>query len=859
MTAPLKILLLEDVATEAELILRELSRAGLTFDAVRVETRTDFLAQLTCRTPDVILSDFSLPHFDGLSALALATASHPAVPFIFISGTIGEDTAIEALKRGAVDYLLKTNLQRLASAVRRAIDEARSRAARVHAESRFRDLIEYAPHAIVVFDQHGCIDIVNAQAEALFGYPRSAMLGTDGAMLASAQFSHWHTMLPDSDAASGSSISFEFIAHRCDGRQFPAEVSLSPLHTVEGRWTSSVIRDLSERKAQEERLARMIRIRTILGSINSVMLRVHDKQLLLDEACRIAHEQGHYTSAIIGLLDPVTLAVRPVAWAGVDAAFLKMVDFSADGELSSGQGLVGRALRNKQGAVSNDLQNDGVVAPMRNTFLQQGYRSAFVVPLMIGQQPFGVLALLASEQDAFSVDEQLLLAELAADISFSHDVIDKEEQINYLAYFNALTGLPNRALFLDRVSQLLPYDSSVSAERIALVLIDVERFRHINETYGRAAGDDVLRLLSRRLRDYLPDAGYLAHIGADMFAFVLKDYRSETEVVHLIEGELASLLSEPLQMGGKAIRLSVRAGIAVFPNDGRDSDSLLRNAEAAMKDARAAKLRYLFYTAEMNARTAEKLSLENRLHRALAEQQFVLHYQPKVDLRSGRIVGMEALIRWQEPGVGLVSPLQFIQVLEDTGLIVEVGLWVIAEAHRQYASWQMRGLRVPCIAVNVSQLQIREKDFVARVLAIQTQHPCAHLEIEITESLFMDNASSHLARDKLALLRDAGMTVAIDDFGTGYSSLGYLARLPIDTLKIDRSFITAMTTSSENLAIVATIISLAHALKLQVVAEGVETLAQRDQLTQMGCDQMQGFLFSPGVRAEVMAGMLESV
>jgi EAL domain-containing protein (putative c-di-GMP-specific phosphodiesterase class I) len=296
----------------------------------------------------------------------------------------------------------------------------------------------------------------------------------------------------------------------------------------------------------------------------------------------------------------------------------------------------------------------------------------------------------------------------------------------------------------------------------------------------------------------------------------------------------------------------------VFPNDGLDSDSLLRNAEAAMKDARAAKLRYLFYTAEMNARTAEKLSLENRLHRALAEQQFVLHYQPKVDLSSGHVVGMEALIRWQEPGVGLVSPFQFIQVLEDTGLIVEVGLWVIAEAHRQCLRWQQQGLLVPRIAVNVSQLQIREKDFVARVLAIQAQHPCAQLEIEITESLFMDDPSSHLARDKLALLRDAGMTVAIDDFGTGYSSLGYLARLPIDTLKIDRSFITAMTTSSDNLAIVATIISLAHALKLQVVAEGVETLAQRDQLTQMGCDQMQGFLFSPGVPADVLARMLES-
>ncbi len=859
MTIPLKILLLEDVATEAELILRELTRAGLTVSAVRVETRADFLAQLASNTPDVILSDFSLPHFDGLSALALVSALHPAVPFIFISGTIGEDTAIEALKRGAVDYLLKTNLQRLAPAVRRAIDEARGRAARLHAESRFRDLIEYAPHAIVVFDQHGCIEIVNAQAEVLFGYPRSALLGSDGTMLAGAQCSHWHTRLLDADAAPGSSVSFECIAHRCDGSQFPAEVSLSPLHTAEGRWTSSVIRDLSERKAQEERLARMIRIRTILGSINFVILRVHDKQLLLDEACRIAHEQGQFTSALIGLLDPATLAVRPVAWAGVDAAFLKMLDFSADAELPSGQGLVGRALRSKQGAVSNDLQNDGPAAPMRNAFLQQGYRSAFVVPLMIGQQPFGVLALLANERDAFSEDEQHLLTELAADISFSHEVIDKEERINYLAYFDALTGLPNRALFLDRVAQLLPYDASVSAERIALVLIDVERFRHINETYGRASGDDVLRLLARRLRGYLPDAGYLARIGADMFAFVLKDYRSETEVVHLIEGELARLLGEPLSMGGKAIRLSVRAGIAVFPNDGHDSDSLLRNAEAAMKDARAAKLRYLFYTAEMNARTAEKLSLENRLRRALAEQQFVLHYQPKIDLRSGRIVGMEALIRWQEPGVELVSPFQFIQVLEDTGLIVEVGLWVIAEAHRQCLHWQQQGLVVPRIAVNVSQLQIREKDFVPRVLAIQARHPCAQLEIEITESLFMDNASSQLASDKLVSLREAGMTVAIDDFGTGYSSLGYLARLPIDTLKIDRSFITAMTTGSENLAIVATIISLAHALKLQVVAEGVETVAQRDQLTQMGCDQMQGFLFSPGVRAEVMAGMLESV
>ncbi len=851
-----KVLMIEDVATEAELAHRELLRGGLLVETVRVETRDEFVIQLELFAPDIILSDFSLPTFDGMSALAIANRSYPHIPFIFVSGTMGEDTAIDALKCGAVDYLLKTSLQRLPSAVSRAVEEARGRAARVSAENRFRDLIEYAPHAIVVLDRRGVIEIANAEAESLFGYARRDLIGADASLLVPERFGQWHTALTESNAMARSSVSIEVTARRSDGSEFPAEVGLSPLDTAEGFCISMVIRDISERRAQQERLARMTRIRTILGSINSVILRVRDKQKLLDEACRIAFEQGEFAGAVVGLLHPETLVVRPVAWAGMDSVFLQNLDVSADLAIQAGQGIVGAALRGNVSTVSNDIRYDPRLSHWREALLQRGYRSALVVPLTVGQQPFGILALFADEPNAFNEDEQRLLAELAADISFSHDFIDKEEQINYLAYFDALTGLPNRTLFQDRVGQLTLTEHATAHSTIAVVLLDIERFRRINDSFGRATGDDLLRVVGLRLRECLPDASYLARIAADTFAFIVRGARSETDVVHLLEAEVRLALAEPIQIRDESVRLSARAGIAMFPSDGVDGDSLLRNAEAALKDAKAAKVRMLFYTAEMNARTAEKISLENRLRHALDEQQFVLHYQPKVDLQSGQIIGMEALIRWDEPGAELVLPDDFIHVLEDTGMIVEVGLWVLARAHAQYQAWQAAGLVVPRIAVNVSQLQIRQRDFVTTVLQVLGQGSPSALELEITESLFMDDNEPNVSRAKLAALRESGMTVAIDDFGTGYSSLSYLARLPIDTLKIDRSFITGMTSSHENMAIVSTIISLAHALKLQVVAEGVETIDQREQLKQLGCDQMQGFLFSAGLPAAEMAALL---
>ena len=854
----INVLLVEDFPTDAELVERALQRGGLECIVTRVEKREDFIARLEAAAPDIILADYSLPTFDGRSALTIAKSICPQVPFIFVSGTMGEETAIAALKDGAVDYVLKNNLMRLASATTRALEEAAARRARQAAEVRFRGLIEYAPHAILVLDQTGCIDIANAEAGALFGPAREALIGASIGTLIAHPFAQWPVLFDEATGAS-KPFTFESIGQRGE-IAFPVEVSISPLHSADGQWISCVVRDLTERKSQEEKLTRMTRIRAILGSINSVMLRVRDKQKLLNEACRIAFKDGQFAGAAVGLVDLVSRRVVPAAWAGLDEGFMHTLDIGIDIDAPGGRGAVSFAVREKTSVCIHDLANDTRTTVLKPLFAQRGYQSIFITPLIVDQRAMGVLIFFSISKDAFNDDEQHLLTELADDISFSYDFIDKEEKINYLEYFDVLTGLPNRLLLQQRLGQMTAMEFFGRHRVLAVVLVDVERFRHINETFGRTEGDHVLQIMAQQLQHCLPESACLARISADMFGFILTGEGGdgiEFDTVQAIEDVISAALNKPHVIGERSVRLSLRAGISVFPDDGADSDSLLRNAEAALKGAKEAKLRHLFYTAEMNARTAEKLALENRLRRALDEQQFVLHYQPKIDLQNGAVVGMEALIRWGEPGVGLHLPGRFIQMLEDTGLIVEVGLWVIQQAHRQYGEWHSQGLVVPRIAVNVSQLQIRQKNFVSDVLQVVGAPARSLLEIEITESLFIDDVDKNIAREKLVALREAGFTVAIDDFGTGYSSLSYLARLPIDTLKIDRSFIADMTNSSENRAIVQTILSLARSLKLNVVAECVETDLQHDQLLALGCAQMQGFLVSPAVPAERMAAMLK--
>jgi len=466
--------------------------------------------------------------------------------------------------------------------------------------------------------------------------------------------------------------------------------------------------------------------------------------------------------------------------------------------ISSAQGTLGKAIRTRKAAVRNDIQVELPGGKLRQEALNKGCRSTVCLPLVVDDNVVALIVLFATGRGFFDSDELALLSELAADVSFALQSIARQEKVQYLSYYDVLTGLPNRQLFI-------------------------------------------------------------ARIGADGFGVVIRGIRDAAAVVHTVENQALGCFEEPFKLNGSELRVAARAGIALYPADGGDADTLFKNAEAALKKAGDSGERYLFYAAEMNARAAHALSLESRLRKAVAARQFVLHYQPKIELANDAICGFEALIRWQDPETGLVPPGAFIPMLEETGLILEVGLWALGQALADHREWTARGSAVPRIAVNVSAIQLQQRDFTDLVtnVAQQDGNAAEALELEITESLLMKDVESSIR--KLSILRELGIHIALDDFGTGYSSLGCIARLPISSVKIDRSFISGVARSAQDMAIVTTIIALARSLNLRVVAEGVETADQSKLLKLLRCDEAQGFLFSkPLAAAEIEQLLLAS-
>ncbi len=348
----------------------------------------------------------------------------------------------------------------------------------------------------------------------------------------------------------------------------------------------------------------------------------------------------------------------------------------------------------------------------------------------------------------------------------------------------------------------------------------------------------------------------MAHLSADHFAIAITHEGESTIIAHILDKLLLGIQNQPFLIGGQELHVSARAGTSSYPGDGRDTDTLLRHAETALKRAKVSCDRHLFYAPEFNARITEKLKLETKLRQALEQEQLVLHYQPKINLKTGQISGLEALMRWRDPEIGLIPPLSFIPLLEETRMILEAGRWALGKAISDYRKWQAMGLNPPKIAVNVSPIQLRQNDFVDMVASVlnAANNVDIGLEFEITESVIMQDIEANIK--KLRCIRDMNIEVAIDDFGTGYSSLSYIAKLPVNVLKIDRAFIINMTTNPDDFTIVSAIISLAHSLHLQVIAEGVETHEQAALLRALECDEMQGYLFSPGVTCDKVEELL---
>jgi diguanylate cyclase (GGDEF)-like protein len=428
-------------------------------------------------------------------------------------------------------------------------------------------------------------------------------------------------------------------------------------------------------------------------------------------------------------------------------------------------------------------------------------------------------------------------------------------RLQHLATHDSLTELPNRLLLDDRLSQAIAY-AERRAGRVAVLVIDLDRFKTINDSLGHHGGDELLKEVASRLRGTLRKSDTLARTGGDEFVLIADEISGPADV-ELLAQRAVACFTQPFRILTVDIHTAPSIGISLYPGDGATAAELLVHADAAMYHSK--KIgggTYTFFTPSMNAFAQQRLELENGLRRALTNGELELHYQPKVDVTSGRISSTEALIRWRHPERGLVPPGDFIPLAEETGLILQIGEWVLREACRQARRWQVNGMPPVRVAVNMSAQQFRQKNLVSVVqsaLEDANLEP-TYLEIELTESAVMHNAGASAAI--LEQLSRIGVHISIDDFGTGYSSLSYLRRFPLDKLKIDRSFIKDVVANPEDAAIVHAIISLAHSLKLKVIAEGVETEQQLEFLRSMGCDQYQGFFCSPAIPPEAFAEMM---
>ena len=430
-------------------------------------------------------------------------------------------------------------------------------------------------------------------------------------------------------------------------------------------------------------------------------------------------------------------------------------------------------------------------------------------------------------------------------------------KMDYLAYHDVLTDLPNRMLLQDRLEQAIEV-AHRQDRRLALMYMDLDRFKHINDSLGHAVGDHLLQSVAKRLVGCVRQSDTVSRQGGDEFVLLLP-LIEQAEDAALSAQKMLAALTHPHHVDGIDLHVSVSIGISIYPDDGRDAQTLIKCADTAMYYAKeSGRNNYKFFEPEMNARAVQRQTVEASLRRALEAQEFVLHYQPKINLESGAIVGVEALIRWQHPERGLLSPGEFVSIAEDCGLILPIGRWVLREACRQGQAWRLEGLPPITIAVNTSALEFRAKDFLDNLRAIlaETGFEPHYLELELTESVLMRDAES--AEAVLHALANMGVKLAIDDFGTGYSSLSYLRRFPIDALKIDQSFVKHMDRNPDDATIVRAVISMGKSLRHRVIAEGVETPEQYGFLRAQQCDEGQGYYFGRPVPAKTLASLLQT-
>jgi diguanylate cyclase (GGDEF)-like protein/PAS domain S-box-containing protein len=724
---------------------------------------------------------------------------------------------------------------------------------------RFRLAMDTSADMIMLVDRASMRFVdVNRTICELLGYSREELLAMGPADLVplsrEALAQQYDALVAGAHAANDLNSHYR----RKDGSLLPFEAKRRVLRSGGKTIIAAIARDISERLAvegalreSEQRQRAQAERQRLVAELGQQALASADIPKVLQRAAELAWStlKADYCNVLERDPEGKHLVYRGAAGWPAEWVDRRVIDLQPGGQLA-------RTLSSEEPLVVEDHAADRRF-PETEAVREFRIRSSVRVPILGTQGAFGILAVHSKAPRRFVEDEINFLRSLANILAVAIERKKAEEHLAYLAQFDSLTGLPNRHLFHDRLSQTMAH-ARRSGHSMAVLFIDLDRFKLVNDTLGHAAGDRLLKEAGARLLGCLRSGDTVARFGGDEFGAILAELGASGDA-GLVAQKVIEALERPFDLEGNDTYVTASVGIALFPADGDEAGALIRNADTAMYRAKEqGRNTHQYFTREMNERAVQRAQLEAAMRRAIERREFCVHYQPKVGLESGAISGLEALLRWQQPGGALVAPQEFVAVLEETGLIVPVGEWVMREVCRQIREWKDAGLAVPPVAVNLSARQFQQKDLESRVREILQEAGVDPqlLQLELTESVLMQEPEA--AARTMRGLRRAGVKLSVDDFGTGYSSLAYLKRFPIDTLKIDRAFVRDVTTDPDDAAIVASIIGLARGLRLKVVAEGVENAEQVQFLRAHGCDEMQGFYAARPAAGSDLAELLRA-
>lgn len=730
---------------------------------------------------------------------------------------------------------------------------------------RFREALDNSGDSIYLTD---CTTMkfldVNTTASEKMGYTRAELLTMGPADLWLADRATVEKNLRAVIDAGREGIRSESRAISKTGQQSVAEVHRRAVKMGD-RWVVvSIARDVTLRKRAEEAALRLGRMYAALSATEEAILRTRTPSELFQRVCEAAVDGGKFLTTAVLMTRPDSQDLHVVAGSGHGLETLRTTDISMDATQPSGRGLVGTACRTGKSRISNDYSADPSTAPWHALAKQIGIASATAVPVQRAGKSIGTILFYSHEKFAFDEEIVALLERMSESMVYALDMFELEaekvrsrDRIQYLATHDVLTDLPNRAMFQELLRQTVENGKRYD-RKFAVLFIDLDRFKLINDSLGHEAGDTLLKEMSVRFRDCLRGSDVVARLGGDEFVVLLNEVSTARQVSATAKKLLAAAIKS-FNILGQEFRVTASIGIAFFPQDAGDEQTLMKSADMAMYLAKEeGKNNFQFYSGDVRTHSMERMTLETQLRSAIEKNELSLHYQPKMDSQSGRIKGVEALLRWQSKELGAVSPLQLLPVAEETGLIIPIGRWVLQTACAQNVAWLREGLPPVCVSVNLSMRQFEDRDLLSDLASVLQSTGMAPelLELELTESMVMRDVDR--AVTLLSAIKDMGVRLAIDDFGTGYCSLAQIKRFPIDTLKVDRSFIREISSESGDTEITAAVLAMGKTLSLTVVAEGVETPEQEQYLRDHHCDEMQGYRFSKPVVAEELAALLRS-